>query len=67
MSPLVQISELLKAFFGSLQFVVKHKLYAYFLPAIILAILFYLSVLGGSSIAERIEFMGRVADHWANY
>ncbi len=52
-----QISDLLKSFAGSLRFVVKHKLYFYFLPAIILAVLFYLSFMKGQSISNRMEFM----------
>ena len=52
-----QILDIFKFFFGSLGFVVKKKLYIYFLPAILLAILFYMSFVGGQSISNKIAFM----------
>lgn len=52
-----QITQVFTAFFGSLKFVVKYRLYHFFLPAIILAILFYLSMKGGSSLADKLAFM----------
>lgn len=52
-----QILDLLKHFIDSLNFVVKKKLYFYFFPAIILAIIFYLSMKGGSSISHGLDFM----------
>jgi len=46
-----------KSFLGSLKFVMKYKLYVYFLPAIILAVLFYLSFKGGQTISGSMAFM----------
>jgi len=57
MSPINQIIQVFTAFFGSLKFVVKHKLYLYFLPAIVLAILFFISMKSGASISGKLSFM----------
>lgn len=61
MSVFSQVFQMFTAFFGSLKFVVKYKLYLYFLPAIILAILFYMSMRGGSSLSNKLNFM---SDWW---
>ena len=60
MSYVSQITNIFKAFFQSLGFVVKHKLYWYFLPAVLLAILFYYSMQGGQSLSNKLTFM----DDW---
>ncbi len=52
-----QTIQVFTAFFDSLRFVIKYKLYFYFLPAIILATLFYLSIQGGASISQKMSFM----------
>ncbi|MFK8044427.1 MAG: EI24 domain-containing protein [Crocinitomicaceae bacterium] len=57
MSILNQINQVLTAFLGSLKFVVKYKLYLFFLPAIVLAILFYLGMKSGASISGKLSFM----------
>lgn len=46
-----------KAFLGSLAFVVKHKLYVYFIPAIVFALLFYFSMKSGQNLSNKIAFM----------
>lgn len=52
-----QINRVISAFIGSLKFVVKYKLYAYFLPAFVLAVLFYFSMHGGASLSDKMSFM----------
>lgn len=52
-----QINQVTHAFLGSLKFVVKYRLYAFFLPAFILAVLFYFSVQGGASLSDKLSFM----------
>ncbi|MFD1551970.1 hypothetical protein DNU06_01275 [Putridiphycobacter roseus] len=52
-----QFLSIFKAFLGSLAFVVKHKLYVYFIPAIVFAILFYYSMKGGANMSSRMAFM----------
>ena len=54
---MANVSDFLKSFAGSLNFVLKHKLYFYFLPSILLAILFYMSFKSGQSISNKLEFM----------
>jgi len=61
MQLLNQIIQVFTAFFGSLKFVVKHKLYLYFLPAIVLAIIFYLSIQSGSFLSQKMNF---IEDWW---
>ncbi len=55
-----QITDVFKYFFSSLKFVARKKLYIYFLPSIILAIIFYISMKGGQSMAQKLSFM----DDW---
>lgn len=52
-----QFNQMITAFVSSFKFVVQYKLYAFFLPAFILAILFYFSVQGGASVSDQLSFM----------
>ena len=57
MQVLNQIVQVFTVFLGSLKFVAKYKLYLYFLPAIFLSVLFYMSMKGGASLSNRMSFM----------
>ena len=52
-----QTTQVFLAFANSLKFVIKYKLYLYFLPAVVLAMLFYMSVQGGVSLSNKMSFM----------
>ncbi len=51
------ITLLFKSLGESVGFVIKNKLYLYFIPAIFLSFLFYLGLKGGQSAANWLEFM----------